>query len=275
MTDVVAGAAGSLIGGSIAGGASKQAAQIQADAQVKAANIAAQTQMNMFNTEVANEQPFIKAGQGAVGQLSQALAPGGSLTQNFSLSDLQTDPGYLFDLQQGNQAVQRSAAAGGTLNSGGTLKAIANYTTGLASNEITNAFNRYTTNQTNQYNRLSGLAGIGSNAAGLLDQSGTQIANSLATTQAQTAVGAGNAQAAGVVGGANALSQAITGATNTYSQYTTLNKLLSGINGTSGSTNLAKSYVNSSPQAQVAQDVSDEQPSYLSQVGNWASSLFS
>lgn len=53
-----------------------------------------------------------------------------------------SDPYYQFRLQQGNQAIQRSAAARGTLLNGGTLKSLANYSQGLASEEGQNAFNR-------------------------------------------------------------------------------------------------------------------------------------
>src|SRR5262249_38183732 len=148
------------------------------------------------NTEQGELQPYLNTGNQALSQLNADLTPGGSLTQNFSLSDLQTDPGYLFDLQQGNQAIQRSAAASGTLNSGGTLKAISNYTTGLAFNEINNAYNRYVTNQNNQFNRLSAMATLGSNAAATLTGAAQNTANQIGSTQLATTVGAGNALAA-------------------------------------------------------------------------------
>jgi hypothetical protein len=55
---------------------------------------------------------------------------------------LQNDPGYQFRLGQGLQAVQQSAAARGVLNTGGTLKDIADYGQNYASGEYGNAFNR-------------------------------------------------------------------------------------------------------------------------------------
>lgn len=261
MTEVV----GSVIGGAISGSqqasAAKEAAKTQAQAQLDAQQLADQTQMTMFNKEQEDLQPYLNTGNQALGSLNAALAPGGTLTKNFSLNDLKTDPGYLFDLQQGNQAVQRSAAANGTLNSGGTLKAISNYTTGLASNEITNAYNRYTTDQTNQFNRLSAMASLGSNAAGALTGQAQTTGAQIANTQAATTIGAGNAIAAGTVGSSNAISQAITGAANNYSQYTTLNKLLSSIQ--NPNTNLA------STQRTSPASGSDNGQSTLSKISDW------
>lgn len=264
--DVVGTAVGGIIGGSMQSNAAQKAAQTQANAQLQAQQEADTTQMNMFNTEQGELQPYLNTGNQALSSLNTALAPGGSLTQNFSLSNLQTDPGYLFDLQQGNQAVQRSAAANGTLNSGGTLKAISNYTTGLASNEINNAYNRYTTDQNNQFNRLSAMASLGSNAAATLTGAAQNTGNQIANTQLATTVGAGNANAAGTVGSSNAISQAITGAANNYSQYTTLNRILSSVQ--NPNTNLATG--GTTRPNTVALPADDGENSALSQIQNWS-----
>ena len=52
------------------------------------------------------------------------------------------DPGYQFRLQQGQDALERSAAARGTLNTGGTLQGVMDYGQNLASQEYQNAYNR-------------------------------------------------------------------------------------------------------------------------------------
>jgi hypothetical protein len=54
----------------------------------------------------------------------------------------QNDPGYQFRMDQGNQALNRRAAANGSLLSGGTLKALARYNQDYASNEFQNVYNR-------------------------------------------------------------------------------------------------------------------------------------
>lgn len=57
-------------------------------------------------------------------------------------ADMANDPGYQFRMDQGNQALQRSAAAQGNLLSGGTLKALDRYNQDYASGEFGNVYNR-------------------------------------------------------------------------------------------------------------------------------------
>jgi len=65
---------------------------------------------------------------------------------------IQKTPGYQFAVDQGNQAINRSAAAKGMLNSGSVLAELAKYGQGMASQEYGN-----------QVNRLSGLLGQSQN----------------------------------------------------------------------------------------------------------------
>lgn len=55
---------------------------------------------------------------------------------------LQNDPGFNFALQQGTDAIQRSAAARGTLLTGGTLKDLMGYGVGLGQQAYGDVFNR-------------------------------------------------------------------------------------------------------------------------------------
>ena len=84
--------------------------------------------------------------------------------KNFTAQDMyQYDPGYQFRINQGLQAVNNSAAAKGSLLSGGTLKDLNNYAQSQASSEFQNAFDRYNQqyankvgaqqNSFNQYNQ--------------------------------------------------------------------------------------------------------------------------
>jgi hypothetical protein len=65
----------------------------------------------------------------------------------------QQDPGYQFRLGQGTDALQNAAAARGTLNDSGTLKALLDYGQGAASQEYANVYGRaadtYSTNYKN------------------------------------------------------------------------------------------------------------------------------
>lgn len=75
------------------------------------------------------------------------------------------DPGYEARLREGQKAIERSAAARGTLLTGGTLKDLGNYAQEYAANEYQNVYNRafqdYSTNyqrQANEYNQAAEAA---------------------------------------------------------------------------------------------------------------------
>ncbi len=122
------------------------------------------------STEQQNLNPYLQLGQTGVNNLNTALSPGGSLTSQFSFDPTQIakNPDYQFQLQQGTQAVQRAAAANGTLQGGGTLKALDQFSQGLASNEIgqayNQAFNTFQGNRTNNMAALMAPLNVGQNA---------------------------------------------------------------------------------------------------------------
>ena len=153
--------------------------------------------------------PYQEAGVAALPQI-QAIEQG-QLGKQFSFnpSDLQSDPGYQFTLQQGQQAIQRAAAAQGGLFSTGTQKSLAGYTTGTANQYFNDAFNRslstFNTNRQgalSQINTLQGLAGQGLQATNLganaLQTAGlAQGTNALQGAQYQGNTGLTAAQLAG------------------------------------------------------------------------------
>lgn len=61
---------------------------------------------------------------------------------SFSGSNVLADPGYQFTLQQGVNALENSAAAKGTLRTGGTLQDIVKYGQDLGSQQYQNVWNR-------------------------------------------------------------------------------------------------------------------------------------
>jgi hypothetical protein len=248
---VAAAIAGSVGGALISGNAAKKAAKSQgkaADAATAAQERMSQKSLDlqekMFNKQIELQAPFRENGLSAnnriaalLGLPSTSLNAGddriGSLMKPFSQSDFQTDPGYQFRMGEGQKAVENSAASRGGALSGAALKAITKYGQDFASNEYTNAYNRYNNNQTNQFNRLSSLAGGGQqasnqlgNAAGNYANAGASIYGNLGNAQSQNIIGAGNAQAAGQVGQANAWNNAIGGATNAYQQNEMMKRIL-------------------------------------------------
>jgi len=71
-------------------------------------------------------------------------------------ADMAADPGYQFRLRQGQEALERSGAARGVTNTGGTLRDILDYGQQAASQEYGNVFGRqrdvYDLNERNRFN---------------------------------------------------------------------------------------------------------------------------
>lgn len=227
VTALIAG--GSALAGSlISSNAAKSAANTQADAANNAANLQEQ---NLAQTR-ASLQPFVNTGYGANTSLSNMLGIGtptdsstyGSLTKPFDAQTFQQyqDPGYQFQLQQGQQALQNSQAAQDGVLSGSALKGLMSFNQGMANTAYQNAFDRYMTQNDATYNRLASLLGVGENAAAGVGNTGAQVSSSIANTLTSGAA----AQAAGTVGSANALSSGINNAAGYYA--------LSGMLGGSG-----------------------------------------
>ena len=238
------GLAGSLASGYLGSKAAKNAS----NAQVDASNYAAQLQQQQFDRAAAiNEQQFNKqlelnapvreAGLSAQNRLMQLYGIGpntsgadyGSAMRDFSAADFQVDPGYAFRQQQGEQGLERSAAARGGLLSGSAIKDGMRFNQGLASDEFGNAYNRFQTNRSNKINPLQSLMGSGQSATGQLTNISQNYANNFAnagqnyaTNAGNAAMGAGNARASGYIGQANAISDALGQGINNYQQ----NKLL-------------------------------------------------
>lgn len=230
--------------------AAKTAAQLQADEAQKSLDF----QKQQWSTTQQNQAPWLQAGKTALGELSgQTSTPGQGLLTPFSEKfnaptsvTEQNDPGYQFRLQQGQAALQNSAAAKGSLLSGNTLEAQQQYGQNYASNEYGNVYSRamqeyqqrygiFENNQTNQFNRLAAVSGAGQTAATTLGQQGQQAAQNVGninmTTGAQQGQDIQNAAAAtasGYVGGANAWSGALGGNANSLSQLLMMQKLFGG-----------------------------------------------
>lgn len=101
------------------------------------------------------------AGLSYIPNAPQYQAPAYKQAPAFSYGDFQAptaateqnDPGYQFRLNEGARAMQQSAAAKGTLDTGGTLGDLLKYGQDYASNEFQNVYNRalqtYGTNRQN------------------------------------------------------------------------------------------------------------------------------
>jgi len=152
------------------GGAEKKAAR----AQVEAGDRAIQEQRAVREEARADLGPFRDVGEGVLGPLGEFVREG---------------PETELERTRGFQDIQRSAAAGGKLRSGGTLESLTEF------NSVLNARNRQ-----QRFRELFATARLGQSAAA------GQAATSLRTGEniSSTQIGQGNVTAAGIIGRNNA-----------------------------------------------------------------------
>lgn len=215
----VIGAAGSLLGGLFGSSASSQ----YQDALKKAQGVIQGDQ----NQALGNYQPYLDAGKSSTNTLSSLLGtPGQGLLQNWTgqftaptAEQASQTPGYQFQLKQGEDAIQNSAAGKGSLLTGRTMADLNNYAQGTAStnyqntfnNDLTqynSAYNTFQNNQNNQYSRLMGMSGLGLNAANGASSTLQGFGGDMASLIGQ--------QGAAAAGGTMALGNGISGALGSF-----------------------------------------------------------
>lgn len=189
---VIAGGAG-LISAGIGAYASGQAA----DKQAAAANNALNFQKHQYDTSQTNFKPYLDVGKNATYTLGQLTGTGNNGQQDFS--SFFKDPSYSFAQSQGELGIERGANARGMNLSGGTLKDLATFNSGLASQQYGNYFNR-----------LMGLSQLGQASAAGSAANGTAQAGQIGNTMQ----GVGQAQASGIVGASNAITGGISSGTS-------------------------------------------------------------
>ena len=182
------------------GPASKQlkAADRAAEISAAASREAVDLQRKMYYEGVARQQPWLEAGQIALNK----LVPEATNYQNFGMEQFKQDPGYAFRMSEGMKALENSAAARGGLLSGATMKGIQRYGQDMASQEYTNAFNRYQAERQARLNPLQSLAGVGQTTANALAAGGQAFAGNVnqltlanAADRANLALTSGNIRA--------------------------------------------------------------------------------
>jgi hypothetical protein len=188
----------SIGSGLIGGIGSYLAARETAGAIKQAANVERQN----FTDSLAALQPQISAGNTAREfQLGALGLPGGN---SDAINLWRQSPGYTAALSTGKNAVQTSAAAGGNLFSGKTLKDLASFGQGLEDQ----TFGQW-------YDRLGGLSGAGGAATGQAVNLGAATAGNLA----DLAVRGGDARASSYIGGANAAIGGLQNLADLYAYY--------------------------------------------------------
>jgi len=174
------------------------ASAVGAGLQSKAATSAARTQRRAVgeaNTLLSGESDrgygdlsgYRDIGQRGLRSMEELLQLG-----RFGADDFQEDPGYRFRLEEGEKAINRNALARGNYFSGGALKGLQRFNSGLASQEFGNAFDRWRAENNDMFNRAQTATGVGQRAV----ESGNALRQGYATRMADNIIGGGNATAA-------------------------------------------------------------------------------
>lgn len=205
---IVAAGAGAA---AIQGNAAKGAAAAQGAAADKAAN----AQLDMYNTSQHIQQPYVTAGKNAIAGLSPYTQIGTSAEKELggiyglpgyspvNLSKILPQlPGYQFQLQQGENALNSNLAARGLAGSGLAAKELTQFGQGTAADYLGSYLGGLQGLAGQGFAGLQGIAQLGQASAGNQAAAGIQTGRGLSDTYGY----AGNAAATGQIGQANAYS---------------------------------------------------------------------
>ena len=209
-------AAGAAIGSALLGSSATTSA---ADTMASSNAVASAQQMAMFKSVNEQNKPYRDAANTSLSQLTQETGTGGALTP--SAFKFEADPGYQWILDQGQRAINASAAAKGGVLGGGVLKTLTDYNQGEAGTQYTNAFNRFQTQSMNRYNMLAGIAGLGQASNTTTAAASNNAANAISANT----VAAGNAIASGTIGSTNAITGGLSNLSSMYMQKNMMNQM--------------------------------------------------
>lgn len=192
------GTAAALIGSAVIGAGSSIISGNRASrAQQDAANQQIAESRRQYDQDRADLAPWRQTGASALERLAREYG----LNGNSAGSGFVEDPGYRFRLAEGQQALDRAAAARGMFNSGAQVRALGELNQNMASSEYGN-----------YWNRLAGLAGVGQAAT----NSGIQ-AGQASTQNIINAYGnAGNARASSYANTGSAINSGINNVLSAY-----------------------------------------------------------
>jgi hypothetical protein len=170
---------GNTLGNVLGAGASIYGAQNAAEAQNNGILAGIGTQQQTMGNINSLWTPQTSVGNAAVATLGNTLGVGGGPA---NYSNFYNMPGYQFAVQQGTQAINRQAAAAGSLYTPNTLDAVGQYVTGTASQ-----------NYNNYISQLLQTAGLSTAANTSLTGANLQTGGNISQLQQNS----GNAQASG------------------------------------------------------------------------------
>ena len=179
------------------------AQQANGELQNTANNATADFSTNYFS-------PYSTTGQNANMMYANALGLNGPSGDTAATNAFQVSPGYNFALQQGTQAVDRSAAQGGAFGSGNAAIALQNYGQGQAQQQYNNWLNNLNGLNSQGLQAAAGQTGV--------EQSLANIQTGLGQNEANVITGTANNAANALTSGANAdMSANAQGTSNIFS----------------------------------------------------------
>lgn len=213
------GAAASLAGGAM-----------QARATENATDAATGLQREMYDRTEQRLQPWTDAGGEGLGAYMNEL---GFTESGYNAPDLpdmsydamaegfQESPGYQYALEQGQQAIQNSAAARGNLHSGNTQLELLRHAMGVADQGFNNYYNMNRQGVMDNHNmrqqqlsRLESLTNSGAQAATQQGQFGANMATNVGSMMMQGGMASSGAMAGGIAGAANSVNAGLNSAMN-------------------------------------------------------------
>lgn len=183
-----------LVGGVLSGRSQRRAAQGAADAQSAAAMAGIDEQRRQFDAIRGLLQPFVSAGNLALGGQLDLLGLNGADAQKAALAGLESSPEFTAALKQGEDAILSNASATGGLRGGNTQGALAQFRPALLANTINSRFQR-----------LGGLVSMGQNAAAGVGNAGMATGQGVSALLQQ----GGAAQAGAILAGGRAQADTI------------------------------------------------------------------
>lgn len=166
----------------------------------------------------ADQAPWRAAGENALRQIQTQIND--PAWQKFDNSNMLTDPGYQFRLNEGNKALERRQLAGGKFFGGAGLKDVSRFNQDFASNEYGNAFNRFQTDRQNRLNPLLAMAGLGQSSAAQTGNQAIQTGQYVGNNMIQN----GQVGASGVVAQGNAMTTGLNSLYGIYRNYQNQNQ---------------------------------------------------
>jgi hypothetical protein len=172
---------GSLIAADMAASGAENAAQTQADAALRAAEI-----------QAAERAPWVEAGKTALQRLQTGLAPGGEFRAQFSMADAMNAPAMRTALATGREAIEQSAASRGGLLTSNTLAGLTDYGQKVGAQYQNQAFNQYLAQLEANLKPIQSLAQVGQTEVGRIADVSSNAALAAGGALAGSQVAQGN-----------------------------------------------------------------------------------